>query len=76
MKIDRYIIIKRLRDAGMSFVILAKGFQISRTRVKQIYYKQKSTLSFLDTKRSDFTRVKSIYNNERAEKGEQPMQIG
>lgn len=76
MKVDRYIIIKRLRDAGVSFVVLAQGFQVSETRVKQIYYKQKSTLSFLASKGSEFTRVMPIYNNGRAEKGEHPAQVG
>lgn len=58
MKIDRVIVIKRLRDAGVTWVVLAKGFQISRTRVRQIYFNNKTSLpmvSFLASKNAEFT---------------------
>ena len=60
MKIDRKTTIARLRNAGATFNLIARGFQISETRVRQIYFNKNTPLSTLLELHSKNRRIDTL----------------
>lgn len=63
MKVDRIIVIKRLRDnAGVTFKAISIGLGISVTRVRQIYFNKKTSHEELSRLATRENRIDNHFN--------------